>query len=594
MPHPALSPSVLLATSMHAQPGVYAILLGSGVSTGAGIPTGWGVVTELVRRAAAASTPGDSESLQLAEADPAIWWSKHGAGELGYSSLLDALAPTAAARQGLLAGFFESTDEERQEGVKIPSNAHQAIAKLVKRGLVRVILTTNFDRLIEQALDAEGVAAQVLSRPESVNGMAPLAHASATIVKLHGDYKDIGARNTPEELSAYPRQWTRLLRQVFDEYGLLICGWSADWDTALVSALLASPNRRYPLYWDGRSSRGESARRILGARKGQIIPSADADELFGELLESVEALDRLAEPRLTTAMMIARLKRYLPDPVRRVDLDDLLMSAADDVAERIAHQESPTQSLTGDEVQELFAGHLRSVAPLIEMLVNGVWLDTDGAHDRLWADVLQRLVDAGSQGASSPTTVLAEARLWPALLSMTAIGVTAVRRDRDRLLIRLATEVQGREQSWRNQPSSAGDVLHPNKILNDNVVNAMPRWDGEKWRFPASHLLKADLRQFFSHRIPLHDDYEATFHNYEYRLGLIHERLPGYRAASGEFVLESRWSADGDEVPPTELAFRKASETSRDWPWTDFLKTDDLDRTLIEHRAVIEHYRGWP
>ncbi len=44
----ALDPVVMLATGMHGQPGVYALLIGSGVSTGAGIPTGWGVVTELV------------------------------------------------------------------------------------------------------------------------------------------------------------------------------------------------------------------------------------------------------------------------------------------------------------------------------------------------------------------------------------------------------------------------------------------------------------------------------------------------------------------------------------------------------------------
>lgn len=43
----------MLATSMHAQPGVYALLLGSGVSSGAGIATGWGVVTTLVREVAA-------------------------------------------------------------------------------------------------------------------------------------------------------------------------------------------------------------------------------------------------------------------------------------------------------------------------------------------------------------------------------------------------------------------------------------------------------------------------------------------------------------------------------------------------------------
>ena len=61
----ALSARVMLASSMHAQPGVYALLLGSGVSTGASIPTGWGIVQNLIERAAAAQDPADKASQQL-------------------------------------------------------------------------------------------------------------------------------------------------------------------------------------------------------------------------------------------------------------------------------------------------------------------------------------------------------------------------------------------------------------------------------------------------------------------------------------------------------------------------------------------------
>lgn len=186
-----LSSLVSLATSMHSQPGVYAVLLGSGVSTGAGLLTGWGVVTELVARVAAASAPDDAGAVAAARADPELWWSENGEGELGYSSLLEQLAPSAAARQGLLAGFFEPGSDD-ETPVRQPSMAHRAIAELVRRGSVKVIVTTNFDRLMEQALDAAGVSPQVISRPEAVNGMAPLAHSSATVIKLHGDYRDLG------------------------------------------------------------------------------------------------------------------------------------------------------------------------------------------------------------------------------------------------------------------------------------------------------------------------------------------------------------------------------------------------------------------
>ncbi len=105
-----------------------------------------------------------------------------------------------------------------------------------------------------------------------------------------------------------------------------------------MGALEATPNRRYPLYWESRSSKGETAQRVLANRQGLVIQSAGADELFGELLASIEALDRLAHPMLTTAMAVARLKRYLPDRVRRIDLYDLVMDAANDVAAHIAEQ----------------------------------------------------------------------------------------------------------------------------------------------------------------------------------------------------------------------------------------------------------------
>ena len=40
----------------------------------------------------------------------------------------------------------------------------------------------------------------------------------------------------------------RLLDQVFDEYGLIVCGGSADWDKAR-AAIERCPNRRDTTYW---------------------------------------------------------------------------------------------------------------------------------------------------------------------------------------------------------------------------------------------------------------------------------------------------------------------------------------------------------
>lgn len=48
-----------LAFSMIENRGVYALLLGSGVSRAAGIPTGWEITMELVKRAGTAAGAGE-------------------------------------------------------------------------------------------------------------------------------------------------------------------------------------------------------------------------------------------------------------------------------------------------------------------------------------------------------------------------------------------------------------------------------------------------------------------------------------------------------------------------------------------------------
>lgn len=48
-----IDPILSLAHSVHTNKGVYALLVGSGLSRSAGIPTGWEVTLELVQRLAA-------------------------------------------------------------------------------------------------------------------------------------------------------------------------------------------------------------------------------------------------------------------------------------------------------------------------------------------------------------------------------------------------------------------------------------------------------------------------------------------------------------------------------------------------------------
>jgi SIR2-like domain len=138
------------------------------------------------------------------------------------------------------------------EGRKIPTAAHRGIAELVRRGYIRVIVTTNFDRLLKSALREIRVEPTIVASVDALSGAESIAHSACYILKLHGDYKDARILNTDAELNVYPKKYDRQLDRIFDEYGLIVCGWSGEWDRALRAALLRAPNRRYPVYWTAR------------------------------------------------------------------------------------------------------------------------------------------------------------------------------------------------------------------------------------------------------------------------------------------------------------------------------------------------------
>src|SRR5689334_21859676 len=115
-----------------------------------------------------------------------------------------------AERQELLHAYFEASTDEEAAGLKQPTKAHHAVAALVKSGHLKVIVTTNFDRLTERALEAAGVSPIVISTADAVDGAVPLVHARCTVIKVHGDYLDVRIKNTPEELAKYDRRLSRL------------------------------------------------------------------------------------------------------------------------------------------------------------------------------------------------------------------------------------------------------------------------------------------------------------------------------------------------------------------------------------------------
>ncbi len=433
-----IDPVHSLAFSIQANPGVYALILGSGVSRPAKIPTGWEITLDLVRKLAVLH--GETNDL-----DPEGWYRGKYDEEANYSIILDALTKTPSERQQLLRPYIEPNDQEREDGEKQPTLAHHAIAALAAKGFIRVIITTNFDRLMERALEEAGIVPKILSSPDQVQGALPLIHTECCVLKVHGDYLDTRIRNTPDELDEYPDEFNQFLDRVFDEFGLIVCGWSAEWDSALRQAIYRASSRRFTTYWAVRGEPSDEAQRLINHRSAQALHIEDADTFFQTIHQYVESIEEYSKPHpLSTDAAVASLKRYISDPRYRIQLSDLVDKTVERVVESTSGdsflvQGGPTP--TSESVTERVRSYEAASSTLLAMAtVGGYWAEEE--HHHVWRRALERL---GSNTSSSGNVLWLDLQRYPATLLLYALGLGAVEANRLQFLGLMLAITLGRE-----------------------------------------------------------------------------------------------------------------------------------------------------
>lgn len=319
----AISATSQVAHLISTSPGVYAVLLGSGVSRGSGIPTGWDITLDLVSKLARLR---DEEPLPT----PEEWYRKTFDSEPAYSDIVEMLAPKGDERRALLNQYFEPTPDEREQGLKQPSAAHRSIARLVAGGFVKVILTTNFDRLMERALEEVGVSPIVVKSIDDLRGAVPLVHARCVVVKLHGDYLDVRFRNTTSELENYDPELNAYISRIFDEFGLVISGWSSDWDSALRKLVCEGAGRRYGAFWCARGSPSATAKVAIARCAANVVEIESADAFFQDLADRVDALAEFgSRETMSVDQTVALVKLYSSESKYRTRLNDLFASEVD-------------------------------------------------------------------------------------------------------------------------------------------------------------------------------------------------------------------------------------------------------------------------
>ena len=512
---------VLAAHALHTSPGTYAVLLGSGLSSSAHILTGWKITLDLAQRVAAIE--GDDPD------DPEEWYRARFGKAPDYSELLETLGPTPSERREILRSYIEPTPEDLARGQRVPTDAHQAVARLAASGHIGVILTTNFDRLVETALTAAGVSHDVIATDDALAGARPIGQAPCVVVKLHGDYQDSRIRNTEKELAEYSEAFNDLLDRVLDEYGLIICGWSATWDPALRAAIGRLPNRRYTAWWVDIDNLSSKAAALAHARRALVIDNMDADTFFGSLSSKVAALAEADRPHpISVAVAVAELKHLLPDPAQRIRVHDLFCGEARRVRSVCNDTTTfpldlpPNRRSFDREMMEARVEAYEGQTELLEgLFAVGCGWDTD---PRPFAEALKITADISRMAGGNE--YLLYLRRYPALRCLYAGGIAAVY-----------------QQRWDTLRALTLDATAPaTAIVTDGLYGPLPMaaaldyWSifrtretaqllpGQARRgFPVSDYLLKSLQTALRGTIPVDHEYQAAFDRFEYMLGLIIE-----------------------------------------------------------------------
>ena len=581
-----------LAFSMYSNKGAYALLLGSGISRSSGIPSGWEVEERLIQML------GESQGVTEQE-DWHQWYEERYGEPASYSSLLGALATTPTERVQLMRPFFEPTEEERELGRKEPTKAHKAIAQLAKEGYIRVILTTNFDRLLEKAFEAEGVTPQVISHEGAIAQATPLVHSDRpTIVKINGDYIDCKFRNTTEELDEYPEEMKHYLQRVFEDYGLVTCGWSGDWDKGLIRIMEGAPHPRYSSFFTSVGEAGGGLKSLSLSREGEAMLIKGADELFSELCEQVMALKELAvRTNMSQEVRIARVKKYLSSEQHAIDFADTIEQWCAEAYKQISEVARYNFQLAPEAFNHYLDIHLTAVTPLLEAAVLTVRWGKEW-QVQLFGDVLIKLcTKEWRSGESYVSDTIYLHGLAPMLL-LNALGIACVKYQRFKELNTILSSTVSQENF-----SLYG---HRTQLL---AILGGVYWDDNKWHeligvnyiYPSSMFFLGHLRSLFKDCFTADSEYENVFYIWEHLKSLIYAYnkcyMTDFDAPLGNFLHQRRayrWASQEGVQEPYILFFEGADKLKDDWePIKQGMFGGSYDVYKQIYDQAEEYYKQW-
>ncbi len=370
-----INPIFSLAVNLAAKPKTFVLFCGAGVSKDAGIPTGWDVVLDTVRKIYMQKHEGRTVSQEQLESwylsDPKLK-------DMKYSQILHLLFPSMEQKRTYLKQFFDG---------KEPGEIHNLIAKLVLDGLIRFIITTNFDNLMEKALNNSGLEDRytvISTNDQAKNSDSWDKVDTCRIYKLHGDIIQGRIRNSVRELGSLDRSIKKDFQEIIDRHGVIVLGYSGgEYDKGVMDCFRKREYHRYPIYWQYRSRINEQVKRIIKQQDGYSIKNDSAAGFLNELFARIE-IARTQSEKPTREIIEGEIKQLL---IRnnRVEIDERIEKDRNSFIEKLGKR---LKEVNPRDHEDLWNTYVLLLSEAEENLIIGKYLAKHEVY-RHWNEFLK-------------------------------------------------------------------------------------------------------------------------------------------------------------------------------------------------------------
>lgn len=262
-----------LKESLHSGDSRFSWFLGAGCSVTSGIPTAAGLVRIWLRRLKKHKTGSEEHSEG--------WATKIFP---GYDSNNAALFYGQVIEQLFLSPLDRQQEIERIVAGRDPGFGYAVLAQLISHvecgKRCNIVLTTNFDDLVADALYLYTRRKPLVIVHESLVGFVRMGRTDPTIIKLHGDAR-LEPRNIETETEELDKAVKKVIVNLLSETGLIFIGYGGN-DKSIVDLLDGLPRDKppWPVYWIRDAMPGEQLAKLLTSRNAIWVKHRDFDELM--------------------------------------------------------------------------------------------------------------------------------------------------------------------------------------------------------------------------------------------------------------------------------------------------------------------------